>query len=186
MGVAATDLETWNPQGGTSSGGSAAVGFAVISGPGKDEQVATGKPYTITWTPDATHMGNIAIYLLGGHDPSTLQMLRTISESTDRMTGSVEHPLFFHHSFDVGNSEKHFNIKSCRAINFIRIPDFNISAVDEFVKVLHLLIVANNLYCPDDKVRQLHDVHKHQSVHHPDNRRGNRLRNVRLERHIVL
>lgn len=66
-------------QGGTSSGGSAAVGFAVISGPGKDEQVATGKPYTITWTPDATHMGNIAIYLLGGHDPSTLQMLRTIS-----------------------------------------------------------------------------------------------------------
>lgn len=56
-------------------------GFDAMSKPAKDEKVPAGSTYPITWyyTPDPRWIGSVTLSLLGGADPSTLQVLETIA-----------------------------------------------------------------------------------------------------------
>lgn len=56
----------------------ATPGYAVISAPGNGEVVPSGKTYTIKWAA-GDFSGPATISLMGGADPSTLQVLDPIA-----------------------------------------------------------------------------------------------------------
>ncbi|KAI0409666.1 Ser-Thr-rich glycosyl-phosphatidyl-inositol-anchored membrane family-domain-containing protein [Xylaria palmicola] len=60
----------------------ATPGYAVVSAPGKDEVVPSGKTYTIQWSA-GKFTGPATISLMGGNDPSTLVVLDPIATGID-------------------------------------------------------------------------------------------------------
>lgn len=53
--------------------------FDSVSKPEKNENVAAGSTYVVTWTAPAKYSGKVSISLLGGNDPSTLQVVDTVA-----------------------------------------------------------------------------------------------------------
>lgn len=61
--------------------------FDSVSKPEKNEEVAAGSTYVVTWTAPAKYSGKVSISLLGGNDPSTLQVVDTVATGVDNAAG---------------------------------------------------------------------------------------------------
>jgi len=71
----------------TSSVFAQTAGFAVMTVPTQDQNVAAGSTLDITWQPSTTNTGPITIQLLQGASPPTLEIGDTIAASIDQATG---------------------------------------------------------------------------------------------------
>lgn len=67
--------------------------FDSVSKPEKNEEVAAGSTYVVTWTAPAKYSGKVSISLLGGNDPSTLQVVDTVASKFKTAVARARKPM---------------------------------------------------------------------------------------------